>query len=137
MNEHYTDDEETMIQSDLDIVKARSHARDIARRAGFGAVDQARIATLVSDLAQKIFLYTGTGNVVTRVIENNGNKGVEIEIKNYEAYGTRANELGKYQGLPSHTMNMQSTGSNRLIEDFEIEPQSEMETLIVCRKWHR
>lgn len=137
MNEHYRDDEATMIHSDLDIVKARSLARDIARRAGFGAVEQARIATLVSDLAKKIFLHTGSGNVVTRVIENNGNRGVEIEIKNHETYGTRANELGKQHRLPSHTMNIEPSGNNRLIEDFEIESHNEMETLIVCRKWHR
>ena len=47
----------SVIRSDLDIVIARTIARDTARSLGFGAIDQARIATAVSELARNIFLY--------------------------------------------------------------------------------
>ena len=36
-----------VIRSDLDIVIARTLARDTAKNMGFGAIDQARIATAV------------------------------------------------------------------------------------------
>ena len=38
-----------VIRSDLDIVIARTLARDTAKNMGFGAIDQARIATAVSE----------------------------------------------------------------------------------------
>lgn len=38
----------TVVRSDLDIVIARSMARDTAKVLGFGAIGQARIATAVS-----------------------------------------------------------------------------------------
>ena len=37
-----------VIRSDLDIVIARTLARDTAKNMGFGAIDQARIATAVA-----------------------------------------------------------------------------------------
>src|SRR4028119_1581088 len=67
-----------VIRSDLDIVIARTLARDTAKALGFGAIDQARIATAVSELARNIFLYAGTGNVTVREVERNGRKGIEI-----------------------------------------------------------
>jgi hypothetical protein len=44
-----------VIRSDLDIVIARTMARDMAKALGFGPIDQARIATAVSELARNIF----------------------------------------------------------------------------------
>jgi len=45
-----------VIRSDLDIVIARTLARDTAKLLGFGAIDQARIATAVSELARNAFV---------------------------------------------------------------------------------
>jgi serine/threonine-protein kinase RsbT len=73
--------EVTPIRNDLDIVTARSKARDIAKSQGFGAVDQARIATAVSELARNIFLYADSGQVTARAVERNGRKGIEIEFQ--------------------------------------------------------
>lgn len=67
-----------VIRSDLDIVIARTMARDSAKALGFGAIDQARIATAVSELARNIFLYAGTGNVTVKEVERNNRKGIEI-----------------------------------------------------------
>ncbi|NTW03420.1 MAG: anti-sigma regulatory factor, partial [Oscillochloris sp.] len=66
------------IYSDLDIVTARSIARDAAKQLGFGAIDQARIATAVSELARNIFLYAGTGTVSVRLLYRKGRHGIEI-----------------------------------------------------------
>ena len=63
-----------VIRSDLDIVIARTMTRDAAKALGFGAIDQARIATAVSELARNIFLYAGTGNVTVREVEKPGRK---------------------------------------------------------------
>src|SRR5436190_24306193 len=72
-----------VIRSDLDIVIARTLARDTAKNIGFGAIDQARIATAVSELARNIFLYAGTGSVTLRELKRAGRRGSEIVCEDH------------------------------------------------------
>lgn len=46
------------IAKELDIVGARQTGRNIANDLGFSSVDQARIATAISELARNIYLYS-------------------------------------------------------------------------------
>ncbi|MHB2018510.1 MAG: ATP-binding protein, partial [Candidatus Xenobia bacterium] len=52
---------ELPIASEADVVVARTAGRDLARRLGFGLVDQTRIATAISELTRNILLYAGSG----------------------------------------------------------------------------
>jgi serine/threonine-protein kinase RsbT len=125
----------TPISKDLDIVTARSVARDIAKRQGFIPIDQARISTAVSELARNIFLYAKTGQVTIRGIEQNGVKGIElvcedkgpgiadIEMALQDGYSTSG---GKGMGLP---------GARRLMSEFDIQSQPGGGTVVTCRKW--
>lgn len=51
------------VNTEFDVIVARQRARQIAAACGFGSVDQARIGTVVSELARNIFNYAGTGSV--------------------------------------------------------------------------
>jgi serine/threonine-protein kinase RsbT len=51
------------VKTDLDIVSARVEGRNLAKEMGFGTVDQARIATAISELARNIVLYAPKGRV--------------------------------------------------------------------------
>ena len=125
----------TTIQSDLDIVTARSTVRDVAKKQGFIPIDQARLATAVSELARNVFLYAKTGELSIVPIEQEGRKGIEIicedhgpgiddiELAMQDEYSTSG---GKGMGLP---------GARRLMEEFDIQSQPGVGTRIVCRKW--
>jgi serine/threonine-protein kinase RsbT len=52
------------IANDLDIVAARVEGRNLAREMGFGIIDQARIATAISELARNVVLYAHGGEIV-------------------------------------------------------------------------
>ncbi len=52
------------ILTETSIVDARLQARASARGLGFDRTDQARITTVVSELARNIFSYAGTGRIV-------------------------------------------------------------------------
>jgi serine/threonine-protein kinase RsbT len=124
-----------VIRSDLDIVIARTLARDTAKALGFGAIDQARIATAVSELARNIFLYAGTGSVTVREIEHGGRKGIEIVCED-EGPGISDVELAMSDGYTtSRGMGMGLPGARRLMDEFEIHTQSGIGTTITCRKW--
>ena len=124
-----------VIRSDLDIVIARTLARDTAKSLGFGAIDQARIATAVSELARNIFLYAGTGTVTVREVERNGRKGVEVICED-QGPGIANIDLVMQDGYStSRGMGMGLPGAKRLMDEFDIRSQEGVGTTIICRKW--
>lgn len=125
-----------VIRSDLDIVIARTMARDTAKALGFGAIDQARIATAVSELARNIFLYAGTGSVTVRELEKGGRKGIEIVCED-QGPGIADMELSMQDGYTtSRGMGMGLPGAKRLMDEFDVQTQLGVGTTIICRKWH-
>lgn len=124
-----------VIRSDLDIVIARTLARDTAKQLGFGAIDQARIATAVSELARNVFLYAGTGTVTVNDVERLGRKGIEIICED-QGPGIPDINLVMQDGYStSRGMGMGLPGAKRLMDDFEIRSQDNVGTKITCRKW--
>ena len=123
------------IRSDLDIVIARTLSRDTAKALGFGAIDQARIATAVSELARNIFLYAGTGTVTIREIERGGRKGIEINCED-QGPGIADIDLVMQDGYStSRGMGMGLPGARRLMDEFDIKSAEGQGTIIHCRKW--
>lgn len=125
------------IQKEWDIVGARQIGRDFARKIGFGTVDQARIATAISELARNIYLYAGTGKICFETIEEIDHKGIVIiatdngpgikEISKVMEDGyTTSGGLGA--GLP---------GVKRLMDEFDIVSEVGSGTEIKTVKWVR
>ncbi len=128
-------DKVAAIRSDLDIVIARTLARDTAKSLGFGAIDQARIATAVSELARNIFLYAGTGSVTVREIDRSGRKGIEIICED-QGPGIPDVKLVMQDGYStSRGMGMGLPGAKRLMDEFDIRSHEGVGTKITCRKW--
>jgi serine/threonine-protein kinase RsbT len=126
------------IQSDLDIVAARMAARDMAKALGFGAIDQARIATAISELARNIYLYAGEGKVTVQEAGHGpGRKGIEVICED-EGPGIEDIDLVMQDGYTTAKgMGMGLPGARRLMDDFEIESQVGLGTRVTCRKWLR
>lgn len=130
-----TQSKAAVIRSDLDIVIARTLARDTAKSIGFGAIDQARIATAVSELARNIFLYAGTGSVTVREVERTGRKGIEIVCED-QGPGIGDLDLAMQDGYTtSRGMGMGLPGAKRLMDEFTVNTKLGEGTTIVCRKW--
>lgn len=124
-----------IISSDLDIVIARTLARDTAKSLGFGPIDQARIATAVSELARNIFLYAGTGSVTVRAVEKHGRKGIEIVCED-KGPGIANLDVSMQDGYStSRGMGMGLPGARRLMDEFDIKTQEGAGTTITCCKW--
>ena len=102
---------------------------------GFGAIDQARIATAVSELARNIFLYAGTGTVTVRELDRSGRRGIEIMCED-QGPGISNIEVVMQDGYStSRGMGMGLPGAKRLMDEFEIRSHEGIGTTIVCRKW--
>ncbi|WP_164671076.1 anti-sigma regulatory factor [Virgibacillus doumboii] len=125
------------IKEEWDIVAARQLGRDIARKTGFGSVDQARIATAISELARNIYLYAGDGQICFEVIDTLEQKGMcilsmdkgpgiqDISQVMEDGYSTSG---GLGAGLP---------GVKRLMDEFDVRSDSGNGTEIKAVKWVR
>ncbi|MDL4839057.1 anti-sigma regulatory factor [Aquibacillus rhizosphaerae] len=125
------------IQQEWDIVGARQIGRDRAKALGFGTVDQARIATAISELARNIYLYAKNGKIVFETIDDLQHKGIRIlaidcgpgidDISQVmeDGYSTSG---GLGAGLP---------GVKRLMDQFEINSEPGKGTEIRTVKWVR
>jgi serine/threonine-protein kinase RsbT len=129
-------EEQVEIRSERDVVFARKQGRDIASESGFDAVECAKVATVISELARNIILYagsgeivikiekTGAGRVVLEVVARDRGPGIEdVELVMRDGYST-SNGLGL--GLP---------GTRRLMDDFELRSEVGQGTTVMVGKW--
>ncbi|MGB9724130.1 MAG: anti-sigma regulatory factor [Chloroflexia bacterium] len=126
-----------LIRSDLDIVSARVEGRDMAKALGFGTIDQARIATAISELTRNIVLYAGEGTVTLRPIERGNKKGIEVICEDHGP-GIEDINLVMQEGYStSRGLGMGLPGAKRLMDEFEIQSQVGKGTRVTARKWLR
>src|SRR5690625_5275654 len=108
------------IQKEWDIVGARQLGRDIAKKTGFSTVDQARIATAISELARNIYLYAESGKVCFEVIDNIDRKGIRMTaIDN----GPGINDIGLVMQdgyTTSRGLGAGLPGVKRLMDEFNL-----------------
>lgn len=125
------------IKNEWDIVHARQAGREKAKELGFGQVDQARIATAISELARNIYLYAKTGTIVIDQFKDLSQKGLTIiaedkgpgikDIRQAMEDGyTTSGGLGA--GLP---------GVKRLMDEFDILSEIGVGTKITTHKFLR
>ncbi len=122
-----------------DIVAARRQARDIAKALGFGAVDQSRIATAVSELARNVTRYAtdGRGEACVRALPPSPRgQGIEVIVRD-EGPGIPDIEQAMQAGFTSGGgLGMGLPGTRRLMDEMEIE-STPAGTVVTIRKWHR
>lgn len=125
------------IGSDLDIVAARVEGRNLAKEMGFDIIDQARIATAISELARNVVLYARGGQVTLKRLHTGGKVGIEILC---EDHGQGIDDLDRVMSEGSsmkREAGMGLPGTKRLMDEFEIDSQLGKGTTIIARKWLR
>lgn len=125
------------IQQEWDIVAARQLGRDIAKKAGIGSVDQARIATAISELARNIYLYTEGGIIDVEQIDNMEHKGISIIASDS---GPGIEDLSKVMQdgyTTSRGLGAGLPGVKRLMDEFDIKSNIGQGTEVKAIKWLR
>lgn len=125
------------IQKEWDIVGARQLGRDIAKKMGFGTVDQARIATAISELARNIYLYTENGQICFEVVENMNRKGLVILSTDN---GPGIDDIGRVMEdgySTSGGLGAGLPGVKRLMDEFDVQSEVGIGTRIKAIKWAR
>jgi serine/threonine-protein kinase RsbT len=129
------------IEAEQDIVAARQAAREMAKRLGFGAVDQSRIATAVSELARNVVRYATDrrGRVAIRELAPSPPHGTGIEIVVADdGPGIPDVAHALRDGVTTGTgLGMGLPGAKRLMDEMDIDSAPGRGTTVVVRKWRR
>lgn len=125
------------IKKEWDIVGARQLGRDIARKIGFGTVDQARIATAISELARNIYLYAGTGKVCFEILEDMNQKGIAILAIDHGPGIPDISQVMEDGFSTSGGLGAGLPGVKRLMDEFDLHSEEEKGTEIRVVKWLR
>ncbi len=124
-----------------DIITARQRAREISRELGFGAVDQSRIATAVSELARNVLRYApgAPGDVRIRALNEPSPERVGVEIVVHdEGPGIPDVQAAMREGYTSGVgLGMGLPGSRRLMDELTIDTAIGKGTTVTMRKWRR
>ena len=122
------------VDTEFDVIVARQRARQIAAACGFGSVDQARIGTVVSELARNIFNYVGAGSVSFAVDGTVVPQELLITLEDQGAGITDVELIlsGAYRSTSG--MGLGILSARRLMERFEI-TSGEAGTRITVGKW--
>ena len=130
----------TLLAGEDDMIVARQRARAIAADLGFGAVDQSRIATAVSELTRNVLRYAdgGRGEVLIReVAAPSGGRGIEVVVSD-NGPGIADIEKALHAGYTSgRGLGMGLPGTKRLMDEMEIDSALGRGTVVTVRKWRR
>lgn len=124
------------LESEHDIIIARSEVRTLAARLGFRLIDQTRLVTVTSELARNVVKYASRGRMVAQpldaergraglrlIFEDSGPGIPDVNAAMRDGFST-GRGLGK--GLP---------GSKRLVDVFEIESTVGVGTRVTIVRW--
>lgn len=125
------------IQDELDIVRARQEGRQLAKEAGFGPVDLARVATAISELARNIYNYARPGSIELGAVQRGSRRGIEV-VAHDQGPGIADIEEAMRDGYTtSGGLGAGLPGTRRLVDEFEIESERGVGTKVTIRKWLR
>ncbi|HWS90469.1 MAG TPA: anti-sigma regulatory factor [Pyrinomonadaceae bacterium] len=124
------------LESEHDIIIARSEVRTLAASVGFRIIDVTRLATVTSELARNVVKYAKRGRMIAQpldpaqgraglrlIFEDTGPGIPDINAAMRDGFST-GRGLGK--GLP---------GSKRLVDVFEIESTVGVGTRVTVVRW--
>lgn len=126
------------IDGEDSIIVARQRARQLAQSLGFGAVDQSRIATAVSELTRNVVRYAtdGRGEASIRPLSE-GKGGLEVMVSDA---GPGIPDIAQALGAgytSGRGLGMGLSGTRRLMDEMQIDSALGRGTVITIRKWRR
>jgi serine/threonine-protein kinase RsbT len=125
------------IDRDVDIVSARQKGRELASQCGLPSTDLAVVATAISELARNIVRYAIRGEVILRLVDDHGKRGIEV-VANDDGPGIPDVALAMQDGYStSGSLGLGLPGVRRLMDEFEIKSEFGKGTTVTVRKWKR
>jgi serine/threonine-protein kinase RsbT len=125
------------VSTDTDVVGARLLGRETAEKIGFGRLEQALIATAVSELSRNIIAYAGSGEVVMMEVRQSGLRGMKV-IASDEGPGIADIDEALTDGFSTgDSLGLGLPGTRRIVDELEIRSAPGEGCTVTAVKWLR
>ncbi len=123
------------IASEVDIVIARQHGRELAARAGFRISDQALIATAISELARNILQYAKRGELLITLEQQAQRRGIVV-VASDQGPGIPDPARALQDGFSTgRGLGLGLPGTRRIMDEFDLVSTVGGGTRITVKKW--
>lgn len=127
--------EHAAIATDVDLIEARRIGRSVAERLGFTPVEQAMVATAISELARNIIKFAGSGDVEVEGRFDAGRPGVTVRATD-EGPGIVDVELAMQDGYSTGDgLGLGLPGVRRLMDEIHVDTRLGKGTTVTATKW--
>lgn len=123
------------IITEWDIVTARQIGRNEAKSIGFDTVNQARITTVISELARNIYLYAKVGEIRIERLTNGDARGIAITAIDRGPGIDDIHRVFEEGYSTSGSLGAGLTGVKRLMDHLEMDSVIGQGTKIRVEKW--
>ena len=125
------------IVTEWDIVAARQLGRNEAKEIGFNLVDQARITTVISEIARNIYLYAPAGEISVERVTDGDRIGIQIIAVDKGQSITDVQRVMEGRFTASGGLGAGLSGVRRLMDNLEIQTEKGKGkgTIIKAEKW--
>ena len=130
---------QTVINSAVDIVTARQRGRALALELGFNGADVTLIAAAISEVARNIVDHAKCGEILMSSLNGqvNGRRGIQI-IARDQGPGIRDVAQAMQYGYSTRKgLGVGLPGAKWLMDEFDISSEVGRGTTITMRKWRR
>ncbi|MFJ8630766.1 anti-sigma regulatory factor [Streptomyces sp. NPDC093568] len=123
------------IHSDLDLVRARQHVRQMTAQLGFGLVEQTKLVTAASELARNALVHGGGGRMECAEVTSGGRRGLRLVFSD-EGPGIADLDQALSDGFTSGDgLGMGLGGARRLVHEFSIDSRRGVGTTVTVTSW--
>lgn len=124
------------VTSEADVVACRTAARELSAALGFSAVEQTKIATVVSELTRNIVRYAASGTIELKELRDAaGNvRGIEVRAQDQGPGIVGLDDIlaGRYRSRTG--MGLGLLGAKRLMSDLKVDTAPGRGTTVVARR---
>lgn len=123
------------VQLESDVVRARNLASVLAQELQFDKTSSIRVGTAVSELCRNMLEYARGGIVGFSYAERNRQTGLVISFTDKGPGITNLDSIRSGAYKSQHGMGVGLTGSQRLMDDFDVQTEAGRGTTITIAKW--
>lgn len=123
------------ITSSLDIVNARQHGREMARRLGFDGSEATLITAAISEVARNLVEHAKGGEILLDTIQNGRRKGIQIVARDQGPGIPDIEQAMQYGFSTRRRAGTGLPGAKWLMDEFEIQSQVGKGTTVTMKKW--
>jgi serine/threonine-protein kinase RsbT len=137
MPDEFAGETHVPVSHDAAVVVASQQGRALATQVGFSSSEQGAITIAVLEVASNIVEYAGHGEIVLRLVRENGKSGIVVVARD-EGPGIPDIEQAMQDGFSTGGgLGIGLSGAKRLMDEFEIVSEVGKGTTVTMWKWKK